>query len=218
MKKNKMMRLASFLLVATLLTTSMISGTFAKYVTEGSASDSARVAKWGVAITATGDEAFAPKYDDAAKTDGTKVVSAVGDDVLAPGTNGTLGGIKITGKPEVMVNVAVTADLNLDGWVLAGDVEYCPLVFTVAGEEIKMDENITTVEALEAAVEAKLTALSATNVPANTDLATDRDVTITWEWPFEGNDGKDTELGNRAARGSAATIDFECEATVTQVD
>ena len=54
MKKNKMMRTASGLLVATLLTTSMISGTFAKYTTQDEASDSARVAKWGVTALATG--------------------------------------------------------------------------------------------------------------------------------------------------------------------
>ena len=43
MKKNKMMRLASFLLIAVLLTTSVISGTFAKYVTTDAQWDSARV-------------------------------------------------------------------------------------------------------------------------------------------------------------------------------
>ena len=50
MKKNKMMRLASCLLVLVMLSTSMISGTFAKYVTTGSAEDTARVAKFGVDI------------------------------------------------------------------------------------------------------------------------------------------------------------------------
>ena len=54
MRKNKMMRTASGLLVATLLTTSVISGTFAKYTTEETGSDSARVAKFGVEITARG--------------------------------------------------------------------------------------------------------------------------------------------------------------------
>ena len=53
MKKNKMMRLASGLLVAVLITTSTISGTFAKYVTTADAKDEARVAKFGVVITAT---------------------------------------------------------------------------------------------------------------------------------------------------------------------
>lgn len=47
MKKNKRMRTASGLMIAALLTTSMISGTFAKYTTADAAQDSARAAKWG---------------------------------------------------------------------------------------------------------------------------------------------------------------------------
>ena len=54
MKKNRMMRLASVLLVLTLLSTSVISGTFAKYVTSDQASDTARVAKFGVVVSASG--------------------------------------------------------------------------------------------------------------------------------------------------------------------
>ena len=46
MKKNRMMRLASVLLVLCLLTTSVISGTFAKYTSTVAAYDSAKVAKW----------------------------------------------------------------------------------------------------------------------------------------------------------------------------
>ena len=52
MKKNKMMRLASFLLIAVLVSTSAISGTYAKYTTSGFAEDQARVAKWGVTVAA----------------------------------------------------------------------------------------------------------------------------------------------------------------------
>ena len=47
MRKNKMMRLASALLVAVLLSTCAISGTFAKYVTSSTGTDKARVAYWG---------------------------------------------------------------------------------------------------------------------------------------------------------------------------
>ena len=54
MKKNKLMRAASILLVATLISTCAISGTFAKYVTTGSATNTARVAKWGVELSSTG--------------------------------------------------------------------------------------------------------------------------------------------------------------------
>ena len=62
MKKNTMMRVASALLVAVLLSTCAISGTFAKYVTTASGSDTARVAKWDVQISGIADGLFAKTY------------------------------------------------------------------------------------------------------------------------------------------------------------
>ena len=56
MKKNKMMRIASVLLVAVLLSTCAISGTFAKYVTTDSGSDSARVAKFAFTVSENGTD------------------------------------------------------------------------------------------------------------------------------------------------------------------
>ena len=68
MKKNKMMRIASILMVAVLVSTCAVSGTFAKYVTSDSGKDTARVAKWGISILASGD-LFAETYKKA--TDNT---------------------------------------------------------------------------------------------------------------------------------------------------
>jgi len=62
MRKNRMMRLASALLILTMVTTCAISGTFAKYVTEAKTTDTARVAKWGVKVDVTGETAFAEAY------------------------------------------------------------------------------------------------------------------------------------------------------------
>ena len=121
MKKNKMMRVASILLVAVLLTTSIISGTFAKYVTSGEASDSARVAKFGVIVTATGNlfdatykttentpgksTGTSPDYDTADHTT-LSVESSNGNKLVAPGTKNTDGlTFGVTGTPEVDVNV-----------------------------------------------------------------------------------------------------------------
>ena len=117
MKKNRMMRLASGLLVAVLITTSMISGTYAKYVTTANASDTARVAKWGVEVAATTD-LFDEDYDidDTNKTfkfAGEYSVSAASaaiddrDNLVAPGTKGSMT-FSITGVPEVAVNVNVS--------------------------------------------------------------------------------------------------------------
>lgn len=129
MKKNRMMRVASVLLVAVLLTTSAISGTFAKYVTQTSASDTARVAKWGVALE-TGGTLFGPQYQKHDTTDSaipntitnTVVVNGSGD-IVAPGTSSndlndgaaTYKGLNfsVTGTPEVAVKVSFSV---ADGW------------------------------------------------------------------------------------------------------
>ncbi|MCH5192191.1 MAG: hypothetical protein J1F23_08520 [Oscillospiraceae bacterium] len=121
MKKNKMMRIASVLLVAVLLTTSVISGTFAKYVTTGEASDSARVAKFGVVVAASGslfDKTYFAVNDgntpagNTADDPETKITveSYNGrDNLVAPGTKSLDGGLSIavTGKPEVDVRVTL---------------------------------------------------------------------------------------------------------------
>ena len=88
MRKNRMMRAASALLVAVLMTTCTISGTFAKYVTEVSSEDFARVAKWGFEPSAMDlSDLFKDAYD--LNPDGTiEVDSATPADVIAPGTWG----------------------------------------------------------------------------------------------------------------------------------
>jgi hypothetical protein len=55
MKRNIPIRVAGCLLIGTLLSTSMVSGTFAKYVVQDSATDSARVAKFGVVLKSSGN-------------------------------------------------------------------------------------------------------------------------------------------------------------------
>lgn len=130
MKKNRMMRVASVLLVAVLLTTSAISGTFAKYVTQTSAGDNARVAKWGVTLE-TGGTLFGPEYQKHDTTDSaipgtitnTVVVNSSGGDIVAPGTSSndlnsgtaTYKGLNfsVTGTPEVAVKVSFSV---AEGW------------------------------------------------------------------------------------------------------
>ncbi len=168
MKKNRMMRVASALLIAVLLTTCSISGTFAKYVTTASASDTARVAKWGVGVSVSVDP-FANSY---AKTDGNAisantVVSATEgtapnttqDDVVAPGTSGTFGTIQITGAPEVEVIAETVVDVELsDGWKYNSgannevDSMYFPLVITVANTVVDLS-GCDTLEKVEVAIE-----------------------------------------------------------------
>lgn len=114
MRKNKMMRLASALLVLTLLTTSIISGTFAKYTTQDSAGDVARVAKWGVVLQAAGS-LYGTNYQKSSNTitNGTEGISVEGiqiadTNVIAPGTKNEKGmSFSINGTPEVSTFVQV---------------------------------------------------------------------------------------------------------------
>lgn len=233
MKKNVMMRVASLLMVCVLATTCGISGTFAKYVTSGEAQDSARVAKFGVVITASGKEAFATTYNDTAS--GTQVVST--EKVVAPGTHGDLAGLTITGSPEVVVLVEVAATLTLENWMIDADgdpatpdVEYCPIVFTIDGETygtgdgvIIPDHQSDDIADLIADIEA-LFDNSGTEVAVGTPLDSTYDFDISWAWDFNtagtGDFDKfDTALGNWELNGKAKpTISFAVEATVTQVD
>ena len=118
-----MMRLASVLLVLTLLSTSVISGTFAKYTTADSAQDTARVAKWGVNVIASGS-LFGENYNAATGAVDTNEknneisldaeqsvdVAAAGTNIVAPGTQNTTGmTFAIKGTPEVANKVTATS-------------------------------------------------------------------------------------------------------------
>lgn len=215
-----MMRLASVLLVAVILTTCAISGTFAKYVTSGNGSDTARVAKFGVTVTGTA-ETFAKEYE---KTDGTFTVATntvvSTEKVVAPGTSGSMAAFAITGTPEVAVRVSFAGTLELgDKWVDSASAYYCPIEITVGDTTFK-GTSYTSADEFETAVNAKIATYSK-DYAAGTDLGTISANTpaVSWKWAFEGNnDDKDTDLGDQAAVDNAATISLDVTATVTQID
>ena len=220
MKKNKMMRAASGLLIATLLTTSVISGTFAKYTTQDSASDTARVAKFGVTVTATSDSMFSNTYG---KTDNTYTVgdnTVVGEGsakVVAPGTSGTLTQVTLSGTPEVAVRVTNEATVELgDNWVVNTTEYYCPLEVTVGTDTLK-GTTYSNADEFESAIKAKIDAYTADYAPGtNLNVETSAAPVVSWKWAFAGNnDQKDTALGNAA---NAPQISVTIETTVTQID
>lgn len=243
MKKNRMMRLASGLLVAVLLTTCAISGTFAKYVTTASGSDTARVAKWGVEISGMADGLFAKTYAKDTETDIANTVVAT-EEVVAPGTKNDSGvTFSLTGTPEVAVKIDIVVkgsatDTITDVVLPAGeytdwtqapytdkftlDAAYNPVVFTLK------DGTTTLATGTLAQIEAFLEGKTNEYAPG-TDLSTilggtSGTYTLTWAWAFNGNDKADTLLGNLAAgnqtaiEGASTTIDFAIVITATQID
>ena len=239
LKNNRTMRAAVLLLALVLITSCFVGGTFAKYVTSGDAADHARVAKWGVTVTAHGTgDVFAKEYDAIAGQDNT-VIAGGEDKGIAPGTNKDNAAlVTLSGKPEVSVQVTYNAEhFSLTGnWI--GDENntfYCPLIIKVTGKvgDAVKTETINCVEKtsaaeVETAVKNAVAACSATYGP-NTDLSTvaGDGLKISWEWPFEGTanqgqtDAKDTYLGNQAATATGLdipSIHIPVTATVTQID
>lgn len=130
MKKNVFLKLASALLVLCLASTCAIGTTFAKYTTADKASDTARVAKWGITVAVSGT-LFGTDYESNTAADAVKdritatstSVSSLDGKIVAPGTKNDVGfQVSITGTPEVQYKV--TAGLNdktiSDIWLAKG--------------------------------------------------------------------------------------------------
>ena len=211
MKKNTMMRLASFLLVAVLLTTCAISGTFAKYVTKTYQEDEARVAYWGFNQAAV--DVDINLFDDVYST---TVDSENGDNVVAPGTAKT--------ATFAFAYDAKTSDKNAlnAGAIAAPEVEYTFVVDpTITGDYDALDANenfkwtlaapdedaaveYDTVDELLAAVKALSGDVSGTKVYSPGELpeaftAADQVYTIGWYWTYtvdDDGDVADTAMGN----------------------
>jgi hypothetical protein len=223
------MRIAAVMLMLCLVTTCAISGTFAKYTTEGKASDTARVAKWGVAIQ-TSSDIFDESYNATDTSTAGSIAQTVKVDtegttnLVAPGTNKSVNfGIK--GTPEVAVKVTFAMTVTSDVVIPAGTTvkegetaladPYTPVVFTLKkGDAVLATGTLAAIE----------TALEAQTLVTGPNVATDATYTLSWDWAFNGtNDAADTYLGNVAAGATGATgtstaINFEIIITATQVD
>ncbi len=117
MKNMKNVKILCAVMAMVLLTTCVIGTTLARYTTGDSASDTARVAKWGIEL-AIGGTLFGSDYaahnalelnDQIVKAGTSHSVSAInGDKIVAPGTKNDVGfRFDLTGTPEVAYVVLV---------------------------------------------------------------------------------------------------------------
>ena len=219
MKKNRFIKLASGLLVLCLMTTCVIGATLAKYTTAKDTQDSARVAKWGVRISAAANSAFKTEYDkEDSRYTGTvsvKSSSDPADNVVAPGTSGSATQFSISGTPEVAVRlsfamtvvneVKLTAGTytNTDGATVTLGSDYNHIKWTLKKNDTHVEGADTNVEgAVNLTLAEMATFLSryTLDYAPNADLSTTVPTyTLSWAWDFAGNDVADTLLGDLAA-------------------
>ncbi len=196
MKKNVMMRVASALLVAVLMTTCAISGTFAKYTSSATGSDTARVAKWGWGATTVTLDLFDDVYGDTVKSSNT-------DNVIAPGTGKTTSIVWTpagTFAPEVDYTISFNATATIPT-----DVEN-ELVWTLKIDTAAAVE-YQTFEDLAAALNAKTYAGEAAQAVPSFNIE------IGWTWELNGDNAADTALGNK---GTLDTLTVNVTLTATQ--
>ncbi len=210
MKKHNVMRVASAMAVVTLLSSSLISGTLAKYVsTKMSTGDAATVAKWSVKagsdnsalndITGTDSwtfDVFNTVYD----TDGTSMEADVAGGRIAPGTSGYVDlyvkndsevtatyniGFKSTNDGEIPLKYAIAAILGGNAKRPADDDEWTDNILTLTKS--------SDLEARAATVGYRLY----------------------WKWDFDNSrDTEDTALGI----DGTATATVTATVTATQTD
>ena len=201
MKKNWAARLVVLVAVMTLITASLVSGTFAKYTTEVSGTDTVVVAKWVADFGdgGTTSSSAITSFNLFDTTADTGVANVTGGGIIAPGTSGTFNVDYDTSGTEVkrVVDITIKAD-NL------ASLEH--LKFYKGTSSGGVD--------ITAAVHAG----TAGNL-LNTTFAADENgagtVALYWEWPFEsGDDAADTAHGITPIINGEVTITFKA----TQAD
>ena len=195
MKKNKTMRIASVVMMAALLSTCAISGTFAKYTSASTGKDTARVAKWdiqleGAQMTSENETFKFDLFEDTAYSN----VAAGG--LIAPGTEGSFE-INIQNASEVVAQYSI----EFTAPETDGDI---PIIYST--------DNSTDISTWKSDI-------TQLNIAASDDTklaigATAEPVTIYWKWVFDGADAADTALGE----AGKATVTVTAKVTAEQVD
>ena len=232
MKKNILMRIGSTALVLTMMTSYIITGTYAKYASQNTQNDTARVAKFGVNIAANGS-LFGKQYvnaDGGNELGSTNLTVSSSEQVVAPGTQNTEGiTFTVSGTPEVDVSISIMANSTSKVFLKQRSGFY-PNTVTENSTTDKFDVTANYYPVLYTLKKNGDTVAGATNVTF-ADLATKLQETttydagttlnatynITWKWDFSASaelddevTKKDTLLGDIAAAGGATqnvTID-----------
>lgn len=219
-RKNTALRMACGLAVAAILSTCVVAGTFAKYTTVSSATDTARVAKWGFANDANSqvmmDDLFKSAYD--------KNVKGAAD-VIAPGTANasTFKMVYNTADGAAAApEVAYTFSVNTDGSSCAEGIKNNPNIQWRLDDGAwgSWEQAMAQVRALSGDPSGSK-AYAAGELPsgfygADAQTAGAGAHTIAWQWLYgDGYDKLDTALGNADELGQVAV---KIAVSATQID
>lgn len=193
-RSSMMVRLVAVLAVTMMFTMCFVGGTFAKYTSSATGTDSTRVAKWAFKV---GDTNIAENntftfnlfesIKDSNVSDDESDMSPVGGSIIAPGTQGSFA-LVLTNESEVNATYAIDYTVT--------NTSNIPVQFSVDGGAHWTDE---------------LVDVPATNIAHTDGTAT---INVQWRWAFDGDDTTDTNLG----KVGTATLEVSAKVTATQVD
>jgi hypothetical protein len=209
-EKNKnTFRIGALLLVACLISSVMLSGTFAKYTSEYAGQDTALVASWSLDIKDGANNGFALSPADPAVLDlflheyDNNILATAGDQkIIAPGVSGKFV-LNIANNSDVAAEIDFDISEDEDG----PDI---PMEFVI-GDAFDFDtapsENILIgIDGLEGALNT-VENIELTELGGTLDHTS---VTVHWRWPFGTSDlvndetnVADTTLGTASAAAAA---------------
>lgn len=183
--------------------------TLSKYVTKKSGDGSATVAKWGFTVDANASELFGKQYSKGviveAGTDGIDVSASTENNLVAPGTTGSMT-FSIKGSAEVLAQIKIEFAKESDVVLkyTKGDTageDYAPVKWTLT----KKGQTDALVSG--GTLNAVATALNAVNDTFKPNETVDAEYTLSWAWAFsisDENDALDTLLGMYVADDNKA--------------
>lgn len=205
-KKSYTARLGALALALTVVTTSLMGGTLAKYTSTVEATGTATVAKWNVTLKVNNSVSEKFNLADTITKDDTGVAA----EKIAPGTTGSIPIAIDLADTEVATKVVV--EISVD------DINKIPTNFkmNVQGDDVsvndlKFDNKDTFIE------------IYSVDLPADkASTFKKEDISIEWEWPFvTGTTEAEETKGNAAdtADGKNATdAVYTIKVTATQLD
>ena len=227
MKNKSLTKFTALVLLVTMVTLVIISGTFAKYTSEYDGKGTAIVAKWDVTVTDLNDQKFTADQTinlfDVSKvyelkdvtdftsdgTDDTDVFNGTDNAIVAPGTWGKVG---------FKVNIGATNDVTVRYGVDITKLETeLPLQFSTDGTTWK------TAAEIKAAITTDGLYAIEENIVQPRAAQSSNEVTLYWKWDYEvgsdvttiaNNDKADTALGKDGTK----TCFIEAKLGATQVD
>ena len=213
MKNDRITRFAILILALTMITLMIVSGTFAKYTSSATGSDTATVAKWSIKVgsgdgieiagssstvsfdlfSTIKDEDGGSEADVAGKASGTAVGSTSATaKIIAPGTSGSFD-IIVKNESEVNATYSIAFESNNTS---------IPIEFSTDGTTWK----------------STLSEANVTNAAINMNSAA-QTRTVYWRWAYDvsaARDTADTNLGV-AAQTSPASVTLSATISATQV-